>query len=408
MNNQFKKTLFTIVLSLGVGIIIGFYLMPAKVASDKVAPSFSSAENISQVQNADEKDLSLFWEVWEKVEEVHADPEIFEEKKMVYGAIRGMIESIGDPYTVFMDPEESTEFLRDLDGQLSGIGAEIDKRDDDLIVVTPIKNSPAQKAGLMAGDVILAIDDEPVFGLNIFEAVRRIRGEKGTSVKLTIRRESEPQALDLEIVRNLIKIDSVEIEMIDGIAHLSIHQFTEETIYEFRTAIERLKSEKAKALVLDLRFNGGGYLDSAVDILSELIAGEKVAVKIESRIKENNEIAYVSGQASLPDLPLVVLINEGSASASEIVAGAIQDYKRGAVFGVQSFGKGSVQEVINGFKDGSTLRATVAKWLTPDGRSIDKEGIVPDKVVEWGDFEKTEGKIDPQLQAAIDYLRSTF
>lgn len=343
-------------------------------------------------------------EVWAALQKSYYDGSKLTLKKLEYGAVRGFVSAIDDPYTVFMDPEESKEFGDDLSGTLEGIGAELDVKEGRLTVVTPLKNSPAQAAGIKSGDFIYKIDNDFTEDMTLYEAIHRIRGPKGTVVTLTLIREGNFKPFEAKITRDEIALESVTVEKLDGdIFHVSISQFSDRTKAEFNPIIERLLLEKADGIVLDLRGNGGGFLDVSIDIVSEFLKGEVPAAIIKKRAGEENEIVKTDGSARLADIPLAVLVDGGSASASEIVAGAIQDYKRGAVMGEKTFGKGSVQE-INELKDGSSLRLTIAKWFTPLDRSIDGVGITPDKEVKFTE-EDAEKDLDPQLAEAVKWLK---
>lgn len=344
-------------------------------------------------------------EVWKILQDSYYDASKMNLPTLEYGAVKGFVAGIADPYTVFMTPEESQDFENGLEGQLEGIGAELEVREGRLIVVTPIKDSPAEKSGILAGDIIWKIDGELAEEMTIYEAIRRIRGPKGTRVTLTIVRENKPEPFDVTITRSEITIESVTVKKLDGdIFHVTINQFNDHTKREFDNAIQRMLLEKASGMILDLRGNGGGYFDTAVDILSELLQGKKPAVIIKKRNQEN-EASETSGNAKIADIPLVVLVNKGSASASEIVAGAVQDYKRGILIGEKTFGKGSVQE-IDQLPDGSSLRMTIAKWFTPLDRSIDEVGITPDIEIEMTDEDREQNR-DPQLDAAVNHLMSS-
>lgn len=370
-------------------------------------PSSSSSDIFSFLStNNDPADLTLFWQVWSELNNRFVDSEKLVTKDLVYGATKGMVAALKDPYTVYMTPDETQEFLSSLEGQLEGIGAEITIKEQALTIVSPVKGSPAEAAGIKPGDIVYKIDGEVTSDISLFEAISKIRGEKGTEVKLTIIRKSAEEPIEVTIVRDTITIDTVTYEAKENnIAYIAIHQFNDRTSQEFSAAIDQVLETKAKGLIIDLRFNGGGYLSSSIDVLSEVIEGRKEVVAIETRNPAENTSLMVDGTSRVGQIPLVVLVNEGSASASEIVAGAIQDYKRGIVIGVKTFGKGSVQEVVDTFSDGSSLRITIAKWLTPNGRSIEENGIEPDRKVEITTEDITADR-DPQLDAAIDYLQN--
>lgn len=349
-----------------------------------------------------EVDLGLFWAVWAELEKKYVDENTVEKEDRVYGAIKGLVASFDDPYTVFMTPEESQKFSDSLEGTLEGIGAELTVEENRLVIVSPLKNSPAEKAGLLPGDMIYLIEGEPASDMTLFDAIMSIRGEKGTSVKLTIIRETLDEPFEVSIVRDSIDLESVTIEKLDsGIIYLSVNQFNDKTNDQFRSAVSEMLLNKPSGLIIDLRYNGGGYLDIAVQLLSYLLPTDTESVIIRQR-NSDDDIMYTNGNPKLLDIPLVVLVNEGSASASEIVAGAIQDHHRGILMGTQTFGKGSVQEV-EGFADGSSLRITIAKWFTPDGRGINHVGLTPDIVVEISD-EDIANEYDSQKEAAIEYL----
>lgn len=373
----------------------------------KVVRLPSPSQKISEVFDGyqfSDVDLGLFWDVWKRVNENYVDAEVLNIDDRVYGAIKGMVASIGDPYTVFMTPDETQEFDQTLSGTLQGIGAELSVKDGNLVVISPLKNSPAEKAGLLPGDIVYKIEGKLTNEMTLFEAVIKIRGQKGTSVTLTVIRKGVSSPFDVIIVRDNIHIESVSWEDEGkGIFYISINQFSDSTKTEFNKVVSDILLKEPKALILDLRFNGGGYLDIAVDILSEFLASDEEAVMIKRRDGERKEVVKVSGASRLKDIPVVVLANNGSASASEIVAGAIQDHKRGIVIGEKTFGKGSVQEVEK-LKDGSSLRITIAKWLTPLGRSIDGVGIEPDIKVALTPEDVKKEK-DPQLDEALKYVK---
>lgn len=312
------------------------------------------------------------------------------------------MDALDDPYTVFMTPDESEQFAASLDGTLEGIGAELTVEDSGLTIVSPLRDSPAEKAGLLPGDIIYKVDGELTNEMTLFEAIMNIRGEQGTMVTLTILRESAGDPFDVSIVRDSIDLESVSSEMLDGeIKYISVNQFSDNTIEEFNREISELILDEPKGLIIDLRYNGGGYLDIAVDMLSFVLPSESEAVMLKERGSEDDKL-YTNGNAKLLNVPLVVLVNEGSASASEIVAGAIQDHERGVIMGTQTFGKGTVQEV-ESFSDGSSIRITIAKWFTPNGRSINKQGLTPDIIVELTEDDH-ENAYDRQLEEAVKYL----
>lgn len=364
----------------------------------------SKIDKISVEKEApeDEVDLGLFWTVWKELEEKYIDESTVIPEKMVYGAIKGFVDALNDPYTVFMTAKESAEFNDSLEGTLEGIGAELTVENHNLVIVSPLRKSPAEKAGLLPGDIIFKINEKLASDMTLFDAIMSIRGKKGTTVTLTIIRENLDEPFDVSIVRDSIDIESVTVEKLDnGIVYLSVNQFNDKTNDEFGKAVSEMVLNEPKGLIVDLRYNGGGYLDIAVELLSYLLPADSKAVIIKQRGKED-EIMKTNGNPKLLNIPLVVLVNEGSASASEIMAGGIQDHKRGVIMGTKTFGKGTVQEV-SSFSDGSSIRLTIAKWFTPNERDIDKVGLIPDVIVELTDEDITN-KYDRQKEEAIKYL----
>lgn len=374
---------------------------PAKLSNNSVnAKTEESPDPLQRPISVHDLD-----EVWARLQGNYYDAKKLDQEKLEYGAVQGFVSAVGDPYTVFMTPEESKEFGNDLNGQLEGIGAQLEAKNGKLVVVTPLKGSPAEEVGIKAGDVIYKIDGALSQEMTLYQAVSKIRGAKNTQVKLIIIRENVPKPLEFTITRREITIDTITLKKLDGdIYHLAIHQFNDHTNSEFQNAIQKILLDKSKGLIVDVRGNGGGYLETSVEIISEFISGQKPAVIIKRRDATNNETLKTSGSAKLADIPMVVLVDKGSASASEILAGAIQDYKRGILIGEKTFGKGSVQE-ISDLPDGSRLRMTIAKWFTPLDRSIDAVGIAPDKEVVYTDKDAAAGN-DPQLKAAVEYLKT--
>jgi len=365
--------------------------------------------NIINIENkAAEKnlDFSLFWDTWEKVEQKFIDKKKLDPKKMFYGAIKGMVSSLDDPYTFFLTPEENKQSKDDLQGKFEGIGAQLGMKDNRVIVVSPLKNSPAEKAGVKAGDFINKVDDQPTKDWSLTYAVSKIRGPKGTKVKLTLEREGKE--IEVEITRAQINVPSIEISYEKNIAILKVNQFGENTIDEWGKAVFEIKEKwmkkEVKGMVLDLRDNPGGYLEGAVYLASEFLPMGKIVVRQESKTIANKEYKVIR-QGELLEIPLVVLVNKGSASASEILAGALRDHKRAKLIGEKTFGKGSVQEALD-LKEGAGLHVTVAKWILPNGDWINSKGIDPEIKVE---NQVKEGNTptrsdDKQLDKALEIL----
>jgi len=308
-------------------------------------------------------------------------------KDLIYGALKGMISSL-DPHSQFMDPETYNELKVDTEGKFGGLGIEITVKDGLLTVVTPIEDTPAWKAGIKANDRIVKINNEITREMTLIDAVKKMRGKPGEAVNLTVLRESEKKILEFKIVRGIIKIRDIKEARIleDGIGYIRLVEFSENTSQDMNSALETLSKANMNALVLDLRNNPGGLLDSAVKVTEKFIEKGKMVVYTKGR-KASQNLEFIS-RASKPilNIPMVVLVNEGSASGSEIVAGALQDYKRAIIVGMKSFGKGSVQTVLP-LNDGSALRLTTSKYFTPLGKVIHGNGVIPDIVVEAGKIE---------------------
>lgn len=348
-----------------------------------------------------EIDFSLFWQVWDQVHQKYVGE--INDEELVRGAINGMIGGLGDPYSILMKPEESKGLLDELSGSFGGIGVELVVRNNYLTVLAPLKDSPADKAGLKPKDIILKIDDQDAVKMTFEEAVAAIRGKPGTKVKLTVMREGLEQVKDFEIERTEIAGTNVMLEVKDNIAILRIRQFGSDTTDLVKKYAEEIKADKnIKGVVIDLRNNPGGYLDSAVKVSSIFI--EDGVIVYEEKKDGKKQEYKAEGRATLGSMPLVILVNEGSASAAEIMAGAIQDYKKGTLIGKKTFGKGSVQELEN-IGGGLSLKLTVAKWLTPLGRAINGEGIKPDIEINLTD-DDIKADRDPQMEKAVEILNS--
>lgn len=362
---------------------------------------FKNSENESGDK---ELDFDIFWKVWKEVDKNYVDENRLNSQQRLYGAIKGMVNSVGDPYSVFFDPQESRDFNTEMEGSFEGIGAELGIRDDILTVVAPIDGMPAQKAGLRAGDKIFKIDGEMTSDLTIDDAVNKIRGPKGTDVTLTIVRNGDSKTQDITIIRGTIELKSVSYEKKeDGIGYVRISKFSQDTDKEFNKEATKMLADNVKGIVLDLRNNPGGYLDVSVKIASKFIPKDKIAVIERGRDGKENNYKTLGGDI-FSEIPIVVLINEGSASASEILAGALRDDRGIKLIGEKSFGKGSVQ-TLEDFNDGSSLKVTIAKWFTPSGQSIHEVGLEPDIKVELTD-EDIENQNDSQLNRAMEEIKS--
>ncbi|MDO8624050.1 MAG: S41 family peptidase [bacterium] len=351
-------------------------------------------------------DLAAFWKAWNALSvnfvETHASSTLPSDKEKVWGAIAGLAASYKDPYTLFFPPEEAKKFEEDISGNFGGIGIEIDTKDGVLVVVAPLKGTPAEAAGVMAGDAIVAIDGKSTDGITTAEAVTKIRGPKGTTVVLSIMRAEKIS--DISVVRDTIQVPEIDdgLDATSGVYHIALYEFTATSAGLFDQAFERFKQSGSKLLVLDLRGNPGGYLESSVEIASHFLPTGSAVVTEDYQGKHDNEVHQSYGYNDVPrGTKIVVLINQGSASASEILAGALQDSAGATLIGMNSFGKGSVQQLIT--LDEGSLKVTVARWLTPGGKNISDGGLTPDIKIDRT-AEDFAAKRDPQMSRAIQFL----
>lgn len=352
-------------------------LISATVFTVVLLGKWSLLENVAAGENTHYKTIKTFTESLSLVRQNYVEE--VDEKELVYGAIKGMLNSL-DPHSSFMPPEIFREMKIDTKGEFGGLGIQIGMKDKILTIIAPIEDTPAHKAGVKAGDKIIKINGESTKDISLHDAVTKLRGPKGTSVTITIIREGLDKPLDINIVRDIIKIKSVKSKIIDDkIGYVKLTQFQEKTASELKKTLRNLSKEGIDALILDLRNNPGGLLKGAVDVSSQFLPADKLVVYIKGRNGEKTEF-HTSNSSHKLKYPMVVLVNEGSASASEIVAGALQDWEQAVILGTQTFGKGSVQTVIP-LSDGSALRLTTARYYTPKDRSIQTTGITPDIVV---------------------------
>lgn len=357
-------------------IFIGFLLIVLVFIGTRI--SFSDNKN----KNSDAlyKQVELFSDTLAIIQKEYVGDT--KPKDLIYGSLKGMLSSL-DPHSQFMDPDTYNELKVDTEGKFGGLGIEITIKDGLLTIITPIEDTPAWKAGIKAGDHIVKINDALTREMTLTEAVKKMRGRPGETVNLTILRDSESKLLDFKITRAVIKIEAIKYVRIleDGIGYIRLIEFRENTLQEFNNALSSLAKQGMQGLIIDLRNNPGGLLDVAVKITGRFIAPNKMIVNTKGRHKEQNLEFYSDAKNALLDLPMVILINEGSASGSEIMAGALQDYKRAIIVGTKSFGKGSVQTVIP-LGDGSALRLTTSHYFTPSGKIINGKGVTPDILVE--------------------------
>ncbi len=456
--------------------VIGFSFGKGKqdilVVNQKGEPIVSGEVKINRKDVKDylanDVDFSIFLSVWDMLRSRYVDHPV-SETKLFYGALEGMVAALGDPYSVFLTPKVSEEFAESLNGRFEGIGAEIGIKYDQVTVISPLDDSPAQKSGLLPQDVILDVDGVSTFGMSLDEAVRRIRGEKGTTVTLNVARKGSDSPIEIKIVRDTISVKSVTWEVVSeektrqaissgkeqeeydeetgekvsrgdipedimrqmtegNIAYVKMRNFNTDTTSLFRSIQKEVLEKNPKGLIFDLRNNSGGFLNTAIDVASAWIENDVIVIERSTMSEDGTLLKVISpsndsdkdgwdpvkeaklfekkhrseGRALLSGIKTVVLVNGGSASSSEIVAGALQDYGKAYIVGTQTFGKGSVQ-VLEELPDGSSVKFTIARWYTPLYRSIDEEGITPDKIIELTleDFNKDN---DPQLEAAIWYL----
>ncbi|MBN2100272.1 S41 family peptidase [Candidatus Dojkabacteria bacterium] len=355
-----------------------------------------------------ELDFDLFWQVWDTLETQYVDKDISSEE-LYYGAIKGLVSGVDDPVTVFLTPEETVQYEEGNEGKFEGVGIELGYENGNIIVVAPLEGSPAQKAGMRSGDWIVKVDGKDISGKSIYEVVSLIRGEKDTDVVLTVVHKGGDETDDIKVTRSEISVPSVSYDGLEGkIAVVDVDRFTESSLVAWQNrwneVMSEVKKDNPKAIILDLRGNPGGYFSAAVWAAGEFLEKGKVVVK--QRNRDGAELAfYVERDGGFQGIPLVVLVDGGSASASEILSGALQYYDRAYIIGEETYGKGTAQEIIE-YSDGSSLHITTLKWVLPDGEAISKEHVIkPDKVVELSD-EDFENGYDPQLEAALEYLKS--
>jgi carboxyl-terminal processing protease len=362
------------------------------------------SQKVSALSNSTYEDLKVFTDVLGLIQKDYVEET--KSKDLIYGAIKGMLETL-DPHSAFMPPNMYKEMQEETKGRFEGLGIEITIKDSVLTVVSPIEGTPAYKAGILAGDQIVKIDGEPTKNFTLMDSVKRLRGPKGTKVTISILREGFAKPKDVTLVREVIPMRSVRHELLEkNYGYLRISQFQEKTDDEFEKAMKALQEESKgtlKGLILDLRNNPGGLLDQAVKISDRFIESGLI-VSVEGRKEDQKMKFYAHPDGNLAHYPLVVLVNGGSASGAEIVAGAIQDQGRGIIVGTQTFGKGSVQTIIP-LKDGSGLRLTTARYYTPNGRSIQAKGIMPDIIVKPSRSEEEKETLAPKLPTERDLER---
>lgn len=394
---------FLILISLGVGYGVGNKGYQANLAK-------GGKVTINRTTPEPDLDFNLFWKVWDLVNASYFDKTKIVPTKMVYGAIKGMVASLGDPYTMFLPPSENKLSNDDLQGNFSGVGIELGYKNEQLAVIAPLPGTPAEKAGVKPGDLIVAIKDVnknidiTTESMTINEAIQNIRGPKGSTVTLTLIREGESKPLIVDLERDTIDVPSVELAYVGedkNIAHLSLYKFGGDTLLEWQKKVNEIQNNKnTKGVILDLRNNPGGYLEDAIQIAGEFIKRGSVVVIQENANGSKVELK-TDKQGVFLDTKLVVLMNGGSASASEILAGALRDDKKTKLIGEKTFGKGTIQAPED-FENGSGIHITIAKWLTPSGVWVHGNGLAPDIEIKRDD----NIEIDNQLEEAIKQINS--
>ena len=364
---------------------------------------------ITGIDNADKgivpkEDFAIFWDAWQQIQGSYLRAGEVKRGDMIYGAAEGLVASLKDPYSVFMNPTEAQRFSEDINGNFGGIGAEIGMKNDQIVVIAPLKSSPAEKGGLMSGDKIYEINASSTVNMSVNDAVNKIRGPKGTNVTLLVGRAGHEKPVTVKVIRDTITIPIVEWSMKEGdIAHIQFYTFSENSADLVRKAITEAQAAGAKGIVLDMRNNPGGYLDAAVEIAGYFVDPQTTVVFEEFR-NGKRDTFLSRGTPFAKGMPLAILLNSGSASASEILAGALKDDLGTPIVGEKSFGKGTVQELTE-LRGGAEIKLTIAHWILPKGTQIDKNGIVPDVAIKYTEADHDK-KRDPQLDKALEIVKA--
>lgn len=406
---------FIIVLVFVSGFAVG-RLPLSEQAGDEIGGEIKNEDEDIPAYLSEDVDFRLFWQTWDYIKDNYIESDV-PETQLFYGALAGLVASLQDPYSVFLDPEVSERFEKELAGSFEGIGSEIGLKNSQLTIIAPLPDTPADRAGLRPGDKVLAIDGYDSRGIALDYAVSLIRGPKGEEVVLTILSNGGEEARDVSIIRDTIEIDSVKFSrkisgnpeeaeedfLMEGdIAYIELLYFNENTLEDWNKTVQKVILANPKGIILDLRSNPGGFLGTAIEITGEWINGKTVVLE---KSRSGEKTAHKANrQARFEDIPTVVLVNRGSASGSEIVAGALQDYGVATIIGETTFGKGSIQD-LREFKGGSSVKLTIAEWLTPNERQINEVGIVPDVEVELT-REDYDNDLDPQLDRALEILNN--
>jgi len=411
MERKAKMKKISLAIVLVLVFASGYFFGTSKNVFENVTDDNGNVEitkvmNLYQKTRSDKVDFEQFWDIWKLVKKNYVDTNEVTDVDLFYGALEGLVAGLDDPHSLYLPPSDAEEFATSLSGKFEGIGAEIGVKEDRLLVVAPLKDSPAEKAGLKSGDFIVAINDEETYGLAVDEAVAKIRGEKGTQVVLSILREGKDTIEDFSITRDTINIPTVALEMKENnTAYVRLSYFNQDTASEFNKVVKEIISKNPSGIILDMRMNPGGYLDAAISVASEWVESGTIVKEVFS---DDTSKEYPSeGNHRLASISTIVLVDEGTASGSEIVAGALQDYGKATIVGVKTYGKGSVQS-FEVFPDGSALKLTVAEWLTPKDRHINKIGIEPDVIVENMFEVKNEATgdvVDHGYEKALELLK---
>jgi carboxyl-terminal processing protease len=406
-------TTFVAMIAFGMAFVSGYLFGRSEPVQgplaflDVLQPATARATQDGVLTSDEQQRFKIFWETWQVVERDFYDKSQIDHQKLIYGAIKGMVDAVGDPYTVYQTPAQRELSDTDLRGSFDGIGIQVDMKDNRLTVVAPIEGSPAEAAGFRPGDVVLAVDGKSLSGKTLNDTVGLIRGQRGTPVTLTVLRPDTTEPLEITVVRAEIKLKSVRARMMDDqIGYVRISSFSANTGTEIANGVKELVGQQARGIVLDLRNNPGGYLSTSVEAAAQFVDPGTVVLYQQSG-NGDRKTYRTEGGGTASQVPIVVLVNKGSASASEILAGALRDNGRAILVGEKTFGKGTVQNV-HELSDKSGLRVTTAQWLTPSENPIQGVGLSPDRVVEMPatatiSSEATRAE-DPQLDAAVRHL----
>ncbi|NCO15404.1 hypothetical protein COW77_00690 [Candidatus Wolfebacteria bacterium CG18_big_fil_WC_8_21_14_2_50_39_7] len=406
MQKIFKNRYFVIGISIIIAVALsggGFYFGYQQGIKKPQTVVIRGVANLEEGK-LEAIDFSLFWDVWQTIKDKYVEADKIDNQTLFYGAVSGLLGALKDENSVFFPPTDAQKFNEDISGEFGGIGAEIGTRNNQLVIIAPLKNTPAERAGLRALDKILKVDDTVTANLTTDEAVKLIRGQKGTTVILTILRNGWDKPKEISIIRDTIQVPTLDWEIKENnIAYIHLYNFYEKAPFLFYQAAVEIAFKNPKGIILDLRNNPGGFLDAAINLTGWFLKPGQTVVSEEFR-SDKKQVFTSYGNGLFKDVPIVILINEGSASASEILAGALRDNRSVKLIGKKSFGKGTVQE-LEPLKDGSSIKITVAHWRMPGGGLIEKNGLDPDYEVGLTD-EDFKANRDPQLEKAMEVLKS--